>query len=201
MPEAGLDIEFLKALVVPVTMGLCLAGATGFRVFLPLCLLSWAARLDILPLNGSFEWLSSNAALITFTVAVILEFIGDKFPVVDHALDAIGIFVKPVVGALIMAAPLVTLDPLIACVVGAVAGGSIAGGIGLAKAKGRLVANTATLGFAAPVISVIEDILTVLLSVMAIIFPVVALAGVIVLVVFISMRILRRRRTKLESKI
>lgn len=183
----------LDTWVLPITAGIVLASAAGLRAFLPLAAVAWAVHFGWLDVASSFAWIGSVPAVLLFTAAVVFEVAGDKFPAVDHLLDGIQTFLKPVAGALVVAAPLVELDPLYALVLGLVTGGALAGGIHFLKAKGRIIGNLLTLGVAAPVLSVLEDVVTVALVLLAIALPVVALGAVLLLGVFLF-AVVRRRR-------
>ncbi len=165
----------LETWVLPITAGIVLAAASGLRAFLPLCAVAWAAHFGLFELHPSFAWIGSVPAVLVFTAAVVFEVAGDKVPAIDHFLDSIETFLKPVAGMLVVAAPLVELDPLYSVVLGIVTGGVLAGGIHLLKAKGRIVGNLVTMGLAAPVLSLIEDVVTVILVVLAVLIPLVAL--------------------------
>ncbi|MEW6336203.1 MAG: DUF4126 domain-containing protein [Acidobacteriota bacterium] len=173
------------AAVTALAAGIVLAAAAGLRAFLPLAGLAWAARLGFVSLNQGFSWLGADTAVAALTVAVLFELLGDKIPAVDHALDAVGVLVKPLAGMVVIAASVASLPPFWAAVLGIVAGAPLAGGIHLVKAKGRVLANLATLGFAAPLISLVEDIAGAILVVTALLVPFLALVlAVLLFVVF-----------------
>ena len=54
--------------------------------------------------------------------AVVAEILADKIPVVDHFLDGVGLFVKPVAGTLVLASTLSGTSPLAATVLGLILG-------------------------------------------------------------------------------
>ena len=138
------------ALIVQIAMGLSLAACAGLRAFLPLFVVGVAGKFDLLPLLRSFEWLESWPALTVFGVAVVAELLGDKFPVIDNALDAIQIFVKPVAGVILMTCVLTELSPLQAAVLGLIAGSTAAGVVHVTKAKLRLASTATTAGIGNP---------------------------------------------------
>ena len=162
----------ISVVVAQVASGIGLAACAGLRAFLPLFVVGLAGRLDWIPLTGKFEWLTSTPALVVFGVAVLLEVLADKFPVVDHFLDSIQVFVKPIAGAVLAASVLAELSPLQASVLGLVTGGTVAGTIHLTKANLRLVSSATTVGLANPVLSVIEDIGAFVGSILALIVPI-----------------------------
>ena len=54
-----------------IALGLGLAAACGFRVFVPLLVISAASHSGHLSLSGSFDWIASTPALITLIAASI----------------------------------------------------------------------------------------------------------------------------------
>ena len=185
----------VSILVTQVASGIGLAACAGLRAFLPLFIVGLAGRLEWIPLTGKFEFLASTPALIVFGVAVLVEFLADKVPVVDHFLDSIQAFVKPIVGAVLAASVLAELTPLQASVLGLVTGGTVAGAIHLTKANLRLVSSATTAGLGNPILSVIEDLGALLGSVMALIVPlllVLLLVGVLIGVWSFIRRVRRR---------
>jgi hypothetical protein len=161
----------LLALAVQVAMGLGLAACAGLRAFLPLLVVGLAGRLEWVPLADSFAWLRSTPALVVFGVAVAAEVLGDKVPVVDHALDALQALVKPVAGTLLAASVLTELPPLEATVLALVTGGAVSETVHLTKAKVRLLSTATTAGAGNPVLSVVEDVGAVVGSAAALVVP------------------------------
>lgn len=168
-------LSHAAAVLLQLAMGISLAACAGLRAFLPLLVVGVAGRLDLLPLTRSFEWLESWPALTVFGAAVLAEFLADKFPIVDHFLDAVQIFVKPVAGAILMASVLSELTPLHATVLGLIAGGTAAGAIHVGKAKLRLASSITTAGAANPVVSFIEDLAALVGSLAALVVPLLTL--------------------------
>ncbi len=156
-----------------VLLGLGLAASSGLRAFLPLLMLAMAAHWNVfgIGVSGSFQWLGSPLALAALSVATIIEVAGDKIPVVDHALDTLGIVIRPLAGALAAAAALNTGDPATAALLGLVIGAPIALGVHGAKAGARGVSSATTLGVANPVISIFEDIAAFLVALLALLAP------------------------------
>jgi hypothetical protein len=186
----------IAAVLVQVAMGISLAACAGLRAFLPLLLVGAAGRLDLLPLTRSFEWLESWPALTVFGVAVLAEFLADKFPVVDHVLDTVQTFVKPVAGTILMASVLSELTPLQATVLGLVAGGTAAGTVHVGKAKLRLASSITTAGTANPVVSFIEDLAALAGTLASLVLPLLMLCLLLlaVLLGWIAFRQWRRGR-------
>ena len=145
--------------VLALFLGVSLAASTGFNTFLPLALLSAAAKWHLggVELTGPFAWLGSDAALIALGVATVVEVIADKIPAVDHALHAFGTFIRPLVGSAAFAAALGHADPVTASILGLIVGGATTFGVHTAKSGTRVLSTASTLGCANPLLSIAED--------------------------------------------
>jgi len=82
-------------LPLSIVLGVGLAAATGFRVFLPMLVVSIAAYSGHLPLDGNFAWLGTPAALIMLSVAALAEIQAYYLPAVDNLLDALTTRLSP----------------------------------------------------------------------------------------------------------
>lgn len=160
--------------VLPVLLGLGLSASTGLNTFLPLLLLGAAARFQVagITLGDKFEWLTSDAALIALIAACVIELVADKIPAVDHLLDSAGTFVRPLAGALASASVLTGVDPVVAAVVGIIVGAPTSLGMHTLKTGTRIASSATTFGCANPLLSIVEDILSFSLSVVAIFAPI-----------------------------
>jgi hypothetical protein len=182
--------DFLPALALAIA----LAASAGLRAWLPLLLAGGLARLGLLHLGPSFHFLASDKALLIFGVATLVEVVGDKVPAVDHALDAIGTPLRPAAGALLAASVLGTVsDPLTALVLGTAVGAPTALVPHALKTVLRTASTTLTGGLANPVLSLVEDGLSVLTFVLALLVPILVVA-LLAAAVYVAIRLLRRRR-------
>jgi len=179
--------------LIHVAMGIGLAACAGLRAFLPLLVIGLAGRWELVPLSPSFEWLAGTPALVVFGVAVITEALADKLPGVDHALDVLGAFVKPLTGALVTATVVKDWTPLYATVLCILVGGSTAGVVHVAKAKLRLLSTIGSAGLANPLLSAVEDLGALALAVAAILLPL-ALLALLALGVGTAALVIRTRR-------
>lgn len=163
------------AILLAALLGLGLSASTGLNTFLPLLLLSAAARFQIagIELGQRFDWLSSDVAIIVLIIASIVEIVGDKVPAVDHFLDSIGTFVRPLAATVATASVLTGADvsPTVAAIVGIMIGAPTSLGFHTLKAGTRVASSAATLGCANPILSLIEDVISLSLTVLAIFVP------------------------------
>jgi hypothetical protein len=180
--------EFLPSLA----LGIALAACAGLRAWLPLLLASLLARAGWLDLGPSFQFLASNKALVLFAVATFIEIVGDKIPVVDHALDAIGTPLRPAAGALLAAAAIGQVsDPLTALVLGTAVGAPAALVPHAAKTALRAASTTFTGGLANPILSLVEDGASFVLFVLAVLVPLVVVGLLLLALLFITRRLRR----------
>jgi hypothetical protein len=187
-------------LVLALLLGLGLAASTGLNTFLPLLLLSAAARFHIggIELGAKFHWLSSDIAIIVLILACAIEIVADKFPAVDHFLDVVGTFVRPAAGALAATSVLTGIDPALAAITGILVGAPASFGFHSLKAGTRVASSAATFGCANPLISLIEDVFSFVLSIVAIFAPL-AIPVLLTLFAWALWRIVKRLRTTPSS--
>lgn len=170
-------------LSVHALMGVSLAACAGLRAFMPLFVVGMLARMGRLPLGQDFQFLSTDAALIVFGIATVVEMVGDKFPAVDHGLDALGTFVKPVAATAVFASVMTELSPLQATLLGLMAAGGTATVMHVKKSSVRLVSSAGTLGMANPLLSTLEDLLCGVGIALSILVPLLAVLGGLLLLV------------------
>ena len=186
----------LLSWVGTLALAIALAAAAGLRAWLPLLVAGVLSKLEVADLGASFAWLGSWPALSLFAGATVLEVAGDKIPVVDHALDAVGTFIRPLAGTLAAAAALVHIDdPLVALVVGLIVGAPVALAPHVAKTTLRGVSTGTTAGLANPLLSVIEDALSLLITVLAFLVPVLTVL-LVAMGAWLLWRWLRRRQRR-----
>ena len=68
--------------IVAISVGIGLAAACGFRVFVPMLVVGIVARTEFLTLADGFEWLSSGVAISAFAFAAVLEIGAYYFPLI-----------------------------------------------------------------------------------------------------------------------
>lgn len=187
-----MELAWTEALSV-AALAVALAACTGIRAWLPLLLAGGLARLHAFELGPDFQFLASDRALALFAAATLLEVVGDKIPAVDHALDALSTVLRPAAGALLAAAVLGRIsEPLTALALGVALGAPASLVPHGAKAALRTLSSGFTGGLANPALSVLEDVLAVVMFLLAIVVPVLLLAGLLALT-WLALRRLRAR--------
>jgi hypothetical protein len=182
----------MSDLALSIVLGMALAAATGFRVFLPMLIVSGAAYTGHLHLDNSFAWLGTPSALIMLSVAAVAEVLAYYIPVVDNLLDALATPAAFIAGTIVSAAVMADLPPMVKWTAAVVAGGGIAGmtqGMtGILRTHSTIL--TGSLGNS--VIATAELGGAVLISFLALAAPAVAIA-LVVLFLIAARRLIRRR--------
>jgi Domain of unknown function (DUF4126) len=177
--------------LVELMLAISLSSAAGFRVFVPLLVLSAAAVLGHIDLPPNFDWIENPQALGLFAIAAILEILGYAVPWLDHALDLVATPAAILAGTVMTASLAPEMDPLVKWTLALVAGGGTAG---LTKAVMNLLRGTSTAatgGLANPVFAALELLVAVTLSALAVTLPVVAGVGVIGIFGFLMYKLWR----------
>ena len=174
--------------------GVGLAAAAGLNAYIPLLIAGLLAHFGVISLTSPYDLLQSWPALIILAVLLTIEIVADKLPAVDSLNDVLQTVIRPASGAVLFAGALAP-DSQWTQALGLIAGLVTAGSVHAAKATVRPVANVSTGGLAAPVLSTIEDLFAVALSLVAILVPVLVIVLLVVLVLLLW-RGYRRVRAK-----
>lgn len=167
--------------IISICLGIGLAASVGFRVFLPLFVLSLASYYNIWELNESWLWIGSLTAVITLGVATLVEIMAYYIPFVDNLLDTIAIPLATIAGTAVMVSTIADLSPLVTWSLAIIAGGGTAAAIKSASGATRLSSSVSTAGLGNPIISTVETGMAILMAIVSVFLPIVAL----ILVIFV----------------
>jgi hypothetical protein len=179
-------------LLLSICLGLGLSAACGFRVFVPMLVMSIAANAGQLNLAPAFSWIGSPMALAAFGLATVLEVTGYYVPWVDHFLDTLATPAAIVAGTIITASLVTGVSPFLKWTLAVIAGGGIAGAVqtGTVLLRGLSLAGTG--GFGNPVVATMElggSILTTILSFLA---PFFAIFLIMLLLGILAFKLVRK---------
>ena len=150
-------------ILLSLSLGLGLAAACGFRVFIPPLMMGVGSRLDLYKLEGSFVWVDDTWAIAIFAVATLLEIGGYFIPWIDNLLDAVATPAAIIGGIFVTSASLEgELDPSAQWTLSVIAGGSVSGVIQLGTVATRAISTGTTGGLANPIISLLESVASIL---------------------------------------
>ncbi|WP_347753564.1 DUF4126 domain-containing protein [Agrococcus sp. ProA11] len=189
---SGIDRRRIGVTMLEFLTGAGLAAAAGMNAYIPLLIVGLANRFfpEALALPEGWAWISNWWVLGIIAALLVVEVVADKLPAVDSLNDAVQSIVRPTAGGLVFgssstASTVAVTDPAaffssnqwVPIAVGAV----IALAVHLGKTAVRPTANVATAGVAAPILSSIEDVGAVGMSLLAIVAPLLVLLGLALL--------------------
>ena len=193
--------------MIAALTGSGLAAAAGLNAYIPFLLVAIVARVsDVIVLPPDYTWVQSNVAIAAGAVLLFTEVVLDKIPVIDHLNDAVATFIRPTVGGLIFSATSsasnldnstwMQQNPWLGAVLGVI----VAGLTHATKASVRPMVNVSTAGTGAPVISTLEDLAAIGLSLAAIFAPLLVIVFLVILIwaaYRLTRWLIRRRRRRL----
>ena len=181
----------MSDLALSIVLGIALAAATGFRVFLPMLIVSGAANTGHLQLDNSFAWLGTPSALTMLSVASLAEVLAYYVPVIDNLLDTLATPAALIAGTIVSAAVMTDVPPMVKWTAAVIAGGGIAGLTQGLTGMLRAHSTVLTGGIGNPVIATAELGGALLVSFLALVAPAAAIA-LVILFLRVVIRLFRR---------
>ena len=174
-----------------------LSASAGLNAYIPLFTIAVIAHYtNWFKLNPPYDALGNPWIIILLGVLVIIEFLADKIPAVNHINDLLQTFVRPVAGAIVFAASakvLTGLSPVLSLASGLI----VAGGVHVAKAAFLRPAVTATTAGVGNIpVSLAEDAISTIMSILALIVPVLVAGLFILLIALIILWLWRRSNSR-----
>ena len=177
-----------------------LSGSAGLNAYIPLLLVALAARFPmgdpLVKLQAPYDLMGSSWAIGLLAILLVVEIVADKIPAVDTVNDGIQTFVRPAAGAILFAgsANVITdIHPILALGAGLL----VAGGVHATKTAARPVVTVTTAGVGNPIVSTLEDIVALVVSLLALVLPIVAAVLLLGFLIFIAVIVRRWRRRRM----
>ena len=177
-------------------IGVGLSAACGFRVFVPLLVVSVAAYSGHLQLASGFEWMGSPAALIAFATATAMEIGGYYIPWVDNLLDTIASPAAIIAGTLITASLVADMSPFLKWTLAAIAGGGIAGLVQGTTVLTRGASTAGTGGLANPILATAELGGSLITSFLSLMVPVLVALAIGALLFYAGWKFIQKRTNR-----
>ncbi|HVN53035.1 MAG TPA: DUF4126 domain-containing protein [Anaerolineaceae bacterium] len=170
-----------------------LSASAGLNAYIPLLIVALLGRFtNLIHLQQPWDALTSWWIIGLLVVLSLIEFFADKIPAVNHVNDVIQTIVRPTAGAILFAASanaLTDVSPILSLAAGLL----VAGGVHAVKALALRPAVTATTAGAGNVpVSILEDIVSTLLSIIAVVVPVLIATILIMLAAWVIWMLWRR---------
>lgn len=149
-----------------------LSTSAGLNAYLPLLIVALTARYtDLLHLNKPWDVMTSGWVIGALAVLLLVEMTADKIPAIDTINDGIQTFGRPAAGAVLFAASsgvVGNVHPALAFVAGLL----LAGGVHVVKSAARPMVTATTAGTGNWLVSLAEDMLALISTIMAILAPI-----------------------------
>jgi|JI10StandDraft_1071094.scaffolds.fasta_scaffold61197_3 hypothetical protein len=168
------------SLLLPVALGIGLAAATGFRVFLPLLLMGFAVRGGYMPVSDGFAWVATPPALIMLAIAAVTEVVAYYVPVLDNLLDGLAGPTAVGAGIAVSAAVMGDVPPMLKWTLAIIAGGGAAAATQGATTLLRGTSTVLTMGLGNHAVATGEIIGAIVMTLLAIALPYLAMVAALV---------------------
>lgn len=167
-----------------IATALGLSMTAGLSAFLPIFLIGSLAQFtDWVILPESYWFLQSWWMITISGIFTVIELIADKVPTVDHFWDSTQTFLRPIAGAVLAVGAIGEVNPGLMLIAGVI-GGGLATSVHTTKSSFRLMSTGTTGGLANPIISLIEDILAIIGTLMSVFSPVVMFVIAMIFILF-----------------
>jgi hypothetical protein len=187
-------ITYVESLL-SVAIGIGLAASCGFRVFVPLLVVSIASHYGYLDLAENFGWLGSWPALLAFLAASLVETMAYYLPWVDNLLDSIATPLAVAAGVLLFAANVGGFDPFWQWSLAIIAGGGSAAVVQGGTVATRAASTLSSGGLANFIVATLETLAGLVFSLLSLVVPVLAVILIAVVaggMYYFGRRILRK---------
>lgn len=157
-----------------------LSSSAGLNAYLPLLTVSLIAKFtNWLHLNEPWDVMTSWWVIGVLGLLTLIEMTVDKIPAVDTINDALQTFVRPTAGAVLFAASsgaVGEVHPVLAFIAGLL----LAGGVHAVKTAARPAVTATTLGTGNWLVSLAEDLIAFVSTILAILMPIIVVLAVLV---------------------
>ena len=186
-------------LISALFLGLGLAAACGFRAFLPPLLIGIFSRAELITLGNSWQWFSPNWAIALFSVAALFEICAYFIPWLDNLLDIIATPSAITAGTILTCASLEGINPDLQWILALITGVGLTGSVQLSTVLIRGLSTATTGGLGNPIVTFVEDLISILLTILATFIPILAI--IFIVLIFLLMRkFIKRLRKKKRLK-
>jgi hypothetical protein len=177
-----------------------LSASAGLNAYIPLLVIALLAKFtNLLHLQAPWDTLSSWWIIGLLVVLSVIEFFADKVPAINHVNDIIQTFIRPAAGAIAFAASaqvVTDIHPILSLSAGLL----IAGGIHAVKAVAvRPAVTAATAGAGNAPVSFLEDVTSTIISIVAVVLPVIIACIMILLTAWLIFLILKKQQQKVAN--
>ena len=184
--------------ILGLCIGIGLSAACGFRVFVPLLVMSIASLMGWFEPMKGFEWLAMPSVCIALAVATVFEIGAYYIPWVDNLLDTIATPSAMIAGTLTtMAASTGEMSQFASWASAIIVGGGTATAVQMSTVAVRGLSTATTGGIANPLVSTGEWISALVVSVMAFVVPVLVVTVGFILMLIVIRWVMKKKKAQI----
>lgn len=179
--------------------GAGLAAPAGLNAYIPLLTVGLLDRFtNLISLDSPYDIISSDAGLIALSILLVIELFADAIPGLDSVNDMVQTAIRPATGAGLMLATgdgdaaMFDMHPIVQGILG----GGLAGLVHTVKSLARPIVTVSTAGLGNAVVSSLENVAALVMSLLAILVPVLVLGGFIIVLAIAIPWLWNRRRSR-----
>lgn len=180
--------------VLAIIVGIGLAAACGFRVFIPPLVMAIGVRTGHIQVAQSFQWVGSDIALVMLITATAAEIAAYYVPWLDNLLDTIATPAAAVAGTLVTASVISGMSPMLTWSIALIAGGGAATAVQVSTVALRGASTLTTGGIANPVVATAELAAASAVSIFIMLLPVIFAVLAVFALGWALFRFVARRR-------
>lgn len=186
--------------ILGLCIGIGLSAASGFRVFVPLLVMSIASLMGWFEPMKGFEWLAMPSVCIALGIATFFEIGAYYVPWVDNLLDTIATPAALMAGTLTtMAVSTGEMSQFASWASALIVGGGTATAVQMSTVAVRGLSTATTGGLANPIVSTGEWVSALVISVLSFIVPVLVVIVFIIMLICVVRWIYKKKQENVES--
>ncbi len=173
-----------------------LSAACGFRIFIPPLTYGLLYKADLVQLGEGWNWIGNDWVIAVLALAALIEIIGNLVPWLDNLLDVLATPTSIMAGTTLSAVSLSEIDPGLKWILSVMSGVLITGGFQLTTVSLRGFSSILSGGLLNPIISFIEDLISLGISISIILFPLFGIFIVLLIALFLRSIYIRLKKRK-----
>jgi len=184
------------SLISSIFLAFGLSAACGFRIFIPPLTYGLLYKADLVQLGEGWNWIGNDWVIGVLALSALIEIIGNLVPWLDNLLDVLATPTAIFAGTTLSAISLSEIDPGLKWMLSVMSGVLVTGGFQLSTVTLRGFSSIFTGGLLNPIISFIEDIISLGISIAIILFPLLGIFIVLLIALFLRTIYIRLKKTK-----
>ena len=187
------------SLISSIFLAFGLSAACGFRIFIPPLTYGLLYKAGFVQLGEGWGWIGTDWVIPILALAALFEIIGNLVPWLDNLLDVLATPTAIIAGTTLSAVSLSEIDPGLKWILSVMSGVLITGGFQFTTVSLRGFSSIFSGGLINPIISFIEDFISLGISIAIILFPLIGIFIVVLIALFLRSIYIRLKKRKYRN--